>query len=79
MLPKIGEKNYILWQSSWQNCGGELRKKKINRNFGNKVAKNWRKKIYYGNQVVKIVGEERKIIRNFGMPKMEGGKKELWQ
>ena len=44
-------------------------------NFGNKVAKNWRKNIYYGNQVVKIVGEERKIIRNFGMPKMEGGKK----
>ena len=46
-------------------------------NFGNKVAKNWRKNIYYGNQVVKIVGEERKIIRNFGMPKMEGGKKRI--
>ena len=60
--------------------GRSARKEKSN--FGNQVAKNEGGKIC-GNQVAKIVGEEReKFNRNFGNQVAQNGKKkkkELWQ
>ena len=53
-LSKMGGKKKIV-ATNCQNCRGELRKKKINRNFF--LPKIGEKYIYYGNQVGKIVGE----------------------
>ena len=64
---KREKRNYVrkkkkLWQLSCRNCRGELKNNNNNRNFGNQVSKNRRKKIYYRNQVAEMVGEEREKL-----------------
>ena len=59
---ELWEEKEKLWQLSCRNCRGELNNNNNNRNFGNQVSKNRRKKIYYGNQVAEMVGEEREKL-----------------
>ena len=74
-----GRKTKKLWQLSCWNCRRELKKYNNNRNFGNQVSKNRRKKIYYGNQVAEIVGEEREKLLGILACQKWRGKKRNWQ
>ena len=66
---KIEERKKELWEEKEKivatklpKLQGRIKKNNNNRNFGNQVSKNRRKKIYYGNQVAEIVGEEREKL-----------------
>ena len=75
MLPKIGEKNYILWQPSWQNCRGELRKKKLIGILATKLPKIGEKKYIMATKLSKLLGRREKLLGILACQKWRGDKK----